>query len=55
MNFDKFNKWLTLGANIGVVLGLIILIIEVRQTSPRAPAPAENKDGGSRPALRSGP
>ncbi len=33
MNFDKFNKWLTLGANIGVVLGLIILIIEVRQNT----------------------
>ncbi len=33
MNFDKLNKWLTLGANIGVVLGLIILIVEVRQNA----------------------
>ncbi|MEM9533572.1 MAG: hypothetical protein AAGA23_21805 [Pseudomonadota bacterium] len=33
MNLDQFNRWLTLGANIGVLLGLIILIIEVRQTA----------------------
>ncbi len=33
VNFDRVNKWLTLGANIGVVLGLIILIIEVRQNA----------------------
>lgn len=33
MNLSGLNKWLTLGANIGVVLGLIILIIEVRQNA----------------------
>lgn len=33
VNFDRVNKWLMLGANIGVVLGLIILIIEVRQNA----------------------
>ncbi len=33
MNFDRINKWLTLGANIGVVLGLVILIVEVRQNA----------------------
>jgi hypothetical protein len=33
MNFDRVNKWLMLGANIGVVLGLIILIVEVRQNA----------------------
>ncbi len=33
MNVDRVNRWLTLGANIGVVLGLIILIIEVRQNA----------------------
>ncbi|NOX81664.1 MAG: cupin domain-containing protein [Alphaproteobacteria bacterium] len=31
--FDRINRWLTLGANIGVVLGLIILIVEVRQNA----------------------
>ncbi len=30
---DNINRWLTLGANIGVVLGLIILIVEVRQNA----------------------
>jgi len=30
---DRLNRWLTLGANIGVVLGLIILIFEVRQNA----------------------
>ena len=33
MNFDKVNKWLTLSANLGVVLGLIIVIVEIRQNS----------------------
>lgn len=31
MSFDKLNKWLTLTANIGVVIGIFILIVEVRQ------------------------
>jgi quercetin dioxygenase-like cupin family protein len=30
---ERLNHWLTLGANIGVVLGLVILIIEVRQNA----------------------
>lgn len=30
---DRWGRWLTLGANIGVVLGLIILIVEVRQNA----------------------
>lgn len=30
---DRIGKWLTLGANIGVVLGLAILIYEVRQNA----------------------
>ncbi|PZO55266.1 MAG: hypothetical protein DCF16_03640 [Alphaproteobacteria bacterium] len=29
---DRIARWLTLGANIGVVLGLVILIVEIRQT-----------------------
>lgn len=32
MKSDKINSWLTLIANIGVLVGLIILIIEVNQT-----------------------
>ena len=30
MNFDKLNKWLSLLANVGVVVGIIFLAIEVR-------------------------
>lgn len=30
---DRLNRWLTLGANLGVLLGLIILIVEVRQNA----------------------
>ena len=30
MDTDKLNSWLTLGANIGVVIGLAILIYEIR-------------------------
>lgn len=30
---DHLNKWLTLGANVGVVLGLVLVVIEVRQNA----------------------
>lgn len=30
---DRINRWLTLAANIGVLLGLVVLIIEVRQNA----------------------
>ncbi len=30
---DRLNRWLTLGANLCVVLGLVILIVEVRQNA----------------------
>ena len=32
MNSEKLNRWLTLLANIGVVIGLALLIYEVRQS-----------------------
>ncbi len=33
MDTDKANRWLTLGANVGVVIGLILLLIELRQNT----------------------
>ena len=33
MDADNLNKWLTLVANIGVVIGLVLLIYEIRQNS----------------------
>jgi len=31
LRVDRIGRWLTLGANIGVVIGLIILVVEIRQ------------------------
>lgn len=31
MDLDKLNRWLTLAANVGVMLGLIVLIFELNQ------------------------
>lgn len=31
MHADRLSRWLTLGANIGVVVGLAVLIFEVKQ------------------------
>ena len=31
MNADKLNRWLTLGANLGVIAGLILLVLELDQ------------------------
>ncbi len=36
MNSDKVNRWLTLLANFGVVIGLAVLIYELRETQHRA-------------------
>ena len=30
---DSINRWLTLGANVGVVIGLVLLIVELNQNS----------------------
>ncbi len=29
MDSDRVNRWLTLGANIGVLIGIILLIVEL--------------------------
>jgi hypothetical protein len=33
MNNEKLNQWLTILANLGVVVGIIFLVVEIRQTS----------------------
>ncbi|WP_340693946.1 hypothetical protein [Hyphomonas sp.] len=40
---ERLNQWLALGANIGVLLGLIILIVEVRQNAALSRAAMEQK------------
>ena len=31
MNTDRLNRWMTLGANLGVLVGIILLIVELTQ------------------------
>jgi hypothetical protein len=31
MESDKVNRWLTLGANVGVLVGIILLVVELEQ------------------------
>ncbi|MDA9764858.1 MAG: hypothetical protein P8L44_04925 [Opitutales bacterium] len=33
MKTERLNSWLTLGANVGVLIGLILLVIEIRQNT----------------------
>lgn len=33
MDFSQLNEWLTLGANCGVLIGIVFLIIEIRQNT----------------------
>ena len=40
---DRLNRWLTLGANIGVLAGLIMLIVEVRQNAALTRAAMEQQ------------
>lgn len=39
---DRLNRWLTLAANLGVIVGLIILIVEVRQNADLTRAQMES-------------
>lgn len=32
MKSENLNKWLTLGANLGVLIGLLVVILELQQT-----------------------
>ena len=36
MDSDRLNRWLTLGANVGVLVGIIFLAIQIRQNSDLA-------------------
>ena len=33
MNSDRLNRWLTLGANLGVLVGIILILAELNQNS----------------------
>ena len=52
MNLDKANQWLTLLANIGVVIGIVFLAFEIRTNTSTNRTPPDVWFGscGSRPA-----
>lgn len=41
MDSDRLNRWLTLGANLGVLVGLALLVVEIRQSNQLALAQIE--------------
>ena len=41
MNFNRLNRWLTLGANVGILVGLGALIVEINQSNAIALAEME--------------
>ncbi len=43
MDSDKLNRWLTLGANIGVLVGIILLAAELNQNSAMIRAQTRNE------------
>ena len=42
MESDKVNRWLTLGANIGVLIGIILLVVELNQNRDMIRAQTRN-------------
>jgi len=42
MNFDQLNRWLTLVANVGVIAGIVILAIEINQSTTATIAAAND-------------
>ena len=45
LNTDRLNRWLSLGANVGVIAGLILLILEVRHANELAELAAYRNRG----------
>ncbi len=43
MESDRLNRWLTLGANIGVLVGIILLIVELGQNRDMMRAEIRNE------------
>jgi hypothetical protein len=43
MDKDRLNRWLTLGANLGVLVGIILLILELEQNREMMRAQTRNE------------
>ena len=46
MNAEDLNRWLTLGANLGVLIGIILLTVELNQNSTLMRAQIFNERAG---------
>jgi hypothetical protein len=46
MKADRVNRWLTLGANTGVLIGIIILLVELNQNATVVKAQISNERSG---------
>ena len=33
VNSDRINRWLTLGSNVGILAGLILVAVQIQQNS----------------------
>ena len=42
LNKDELNRWLSLGANIGVVIGIVLLVVELSQNRDMIRAQTRN-------------
>lgn len=43
MNTDRLHRWLTLGANVGVLVGLLLLVVELSQNAAMMRAQTRNE------------
>jgi len=46
MTADNVNRWLTLGANIGVLIGIMLLLMELNQNATLMGAEPWNERSG---------
>jgi hypothetical protein len=46
MTADSINRWLTLGANIGVLIGILVLVAELNQNATVMKAQISNERSG---------
>ena len=42
MRSEKVNRWLTLGANVGVLIGILLLVVELSQNREMIRAQTRN-------------
>jgi len=51
MDSERLNRWMTLGANIAVLVGMALIIVEFNQNREMMHASTRNEISQSEPAL----